>query len=364
MDSQNQTIYGGGKLPLDCAAVNGGLLGKGTRCNASTSPIVLQMTGYVVPATKVDAPMFLIPKPHFCLWQSLGALSSCITTSNIEIENPRNLNAKEGQYTIMLLQAQYLFWILLAVEICASPLPQSKRQNVPYDPAIIVGSVGPDVNIPLSWINSTRLPVALTKTLQLNITQELSRFNHNGSYKDLWELPDINNKNFKDPNRCYWPQLGQRYQLQVYKTFVSKTSSSTLSFWINDESNGRYVHCVNDAPRGFNLLRTYVMIDCLENIVAWELRGEQADSLLIQSVYECKGFFALAEAEVKLDTVCAPILDGTQCQTPIYPYFPITSIVFAKSYTGPYTPLPPSGFRSMGSPLAELRGTAKRRKRR
>lgn len=188
-------------------------------------------------------------------------------------------------------------WLLCSALLApglGSPLLSWRRQHVGLQPAIYVGSVnrsGSDLNSdtwPLPQVNSTNLPVALKKALHLNLTDELSRFYPNGSYANTFELPDINNKNYSDPHRCYWPQIGQRYQVQAFESFVSKTSMSRVSFWVNDESNGRYIKCVNDVPPGWNLLQTYVLIPCLSVAVAWELQGGNADILMIRSFYICK----------------------------------------------------------------------------
>ncbi|KAL8697949.1 MAG: hypothetical protein Q9201_006837 [Fulgogasparrea decipioides] len=218
--------------------------------------------------------------------------------------------------------------------------------------------------VPLPWINSTNLPVALTKALQLNLTSELSKFHANGSYVDIWELPDINNKNYSDPYRCYWPHIGQRYQMQAYESFVSKTSSSQLSFWINDESNGRYVHCNGQAPPGFNLLRTYVNTPCLNDNFNWKLVGPNADTLVVHATYGCKDYWAFAEAKVAINTVCAPILDGTQCKTPQYSFFPIVSVTFFRNYSFLQLPVAPGGYRSIGAQETGLTGPRRKKKRR
>lgn len=66
---------------------------------------------------------------------------------------------------------------------------------------------------PRPQINSTNLPIALTKALLLNFTDAISKFYPNGSYKNTLELPDIDSKNFAGCRR--WPQIGQRTHVQV-----------------------------------------------------------------------------------------------------------------------------------------------------
>ncbi|KAI4272709.1 MAG: hypothetical protein LQ337_005122 [Flavoplaca oasis] len=48
----NQTIYGGGKIAMECVESDRGIWGKGTACFYRDGPTALQMTGYIEPAVK------------------------------------------------------------------------------------------------------------------------------------------------------------------------------------------------------------------------------------------------------------------------------------------------------------------------
>ncbi|KAL9593047.1 MAG: hypothetical protein Q9179_006140 [Wetmoreana sp. 5 TL-2023] len=322
-NGRNETIYGGGKIQLICSNVDRGTFGK----------------------------VELLPLSEASAWRAQSRGFTSTITCNC---------------AIMQLNVQhYIIGSLILARSLAHPFPPWRRQLVAYQPAIAIGSDNRSQDtVPLPWINSTNLPVALTKALQLNLTSELSKFHANGSYVDIWELPDINNKNYSDPYRCYWPHIGQRYQMQAYESFVSKTSSSQLSFWINDESNGRYVHCNGQAPPGFNLLRTYVNTPCLNDNFNWKLVGPNADTLVVHATYGCKDYWAFAEAKVAINTVCAPILDGTQCKTPQYSFFPIVSVTFFRNYSFLQLPVAPGGYRSIGAQETGLTGPRRKKKRR
>ncbi|KAI4242690.1 MAG: hypothetical protein L6R40_003911 [Gallowayella cf. fulva] len=189
----------------------------------------------------------------------------------------------------------YLVLYILSAHPFSPPIRQSRRDYSNPAPAVYIGAakrsgneVNPDTRPPPQF-NSNDSSVALTKALQLNFTDALSKFHPNGSYKNTLELPDINNSNLSESNRCRWPQIGQRIQIQVYKQFISKTSSSHLSFWVHDQSNGLHEHCVNNVPPGWNLLQRYLMMPCLNNNITWELQGEDASLLLIREYIGCKG---------------------------------------------------------------------------
>ncbi|KAL8773935.1 MAG: hypothetical protein Q9209_001365 [Squamulea sp. 1 TL-2023] len=193
--------------------------------------------------------------------------------------------------------ADYLLSSVLLALVFAAPVDFLRRQYLNGSPEYYVANanitaVGSANELnqdtqPLPQINSTYLPAALTKALQLNFTDAISRFHRNGTYKNTLELPDIESKNFTGCR--YWPQIGQRIQIQVFKWFTSKTSTSELSFWVHDPSHGFYEHCINNALPGWNLLQTYVMSPCLNDNITWELQGTDASTLVIREYIECRG---------------------------------------------------------------------------
>ncbi|KAL8789612.1 MAG: hypothetical protein Q9213_001048 [Squamulea squamosa] len=227
--------------------------------------------------------------------------------------------------------ADYVLSSVLLALIFASPLNLRRRQYLNGSPEYYVANanvtaVGSANELnqdtqPLPQINSTYLPAALTKALHLNFTDAISRFHPNGTYKNTLELPDIDSNNFTGCR--YWPQLGQRIQIQVFKWFTSKTSTSELSFWVHDPSHGFYEHCINNALPGWNLLQTYVMSPCLNDNITWELQDTDASTLVIREYIECRGGFSWS----------------------------------------PSKPLAPSGYRSTGSQMTGLTGPGKKRKR-
>ncbi|KAL9618537.1 MAG: hypothetical protein Q9204_008390, partial [Flavoplaca sp. TL-2023a] len=190
----------------------------------------------------------------------------------------------------------YVLFSILAVQVFASPLHLRRRQYLngawEYYGVGNISAIGSGNELnqdtqPLPFINSTNLPIALTKALLLNVTDAISHFHPNGSYIDTLELPDIDGRNFTGCR--HWPHIGQRIHVRTLKWFTSTTSTSELSFWVHDIAHGFYDHCINVVPPGWDLLQTYIMTPCLNNNITFELQGSDASMLVIREYIECRG---------------------------------------------------------------------------
>ena len=145
-------------------------------------------------------------------------------------------------------------------------------------------------SLPHPEIKSTVMRTALTKALSLNVTKALSRLHPNNTWKNNWELPEFEYKNSTGSSKCYWPQVGQRWQIQKYKTFTSRSSQSTLEFWFSNSNpgpGGTYQKCNTAVPPGWNVLQPYILWECLNESIAFELRD--TDTLVLRQGIDCKG---------------------------------------------------------------------------
>ncbi|KAL8796580.1 MAG: hypothetical protein Q9182_007344 [Xanthomendoza sp. 2 TL-2023] len=272
--------------------------------------------------------------------------------------------------------------LLLAHAACTSPLHppwrprQQQHQTLATTPSDFIepanrsgNEFNPDTRPLPAFINSTHLPSALTKALQLNFPSAISRFHPNGSYKNMFELPDTEpssssrddegDSSGSEYQGCRWPRIGQRIEVQVFTYFVSGTSTSRLSFWVLDPVLGIFEHCISVVPPGWKLLKTFVMMPCLDserggNALKWELRAGKKWEDMDLVVRE---FSAVAEATVELNLICAPILDGTQCDQPQIQQFPITSVFYYRNFdVSTRTTLAPAGYRAIGKQTTGLTG--------